>query len=542
MAANPGTVQKQARFPVPMGGINTRDNVMSIGPEYGYVINNLLARPTGLEVRKGFTEWLPKTFSFPAEVRTMMYFSDPGNVNNRLFACPAETNSPIYNVTTPNIDPVAPFVMGTGAFRPGEVSWVNTTTTASAFLCVVNFGVGYFTYTVAAGWTKIADGNAAGQIFFEAGTVASDMLFCFTYKNRLWFLQAGKATAWYLPVNTVTGAAKKLELGKFLTHGGGLAFATSWTYDAGSGMDDNLVFVGNNGDMLIYQGSDPDTVADFQIKGQWFIGRVPPGRRGFGQYGGDVLIITEYGVVSVSDFVSGRITNPKDQSVVGGKFNPTLSRYVSDYITSYYWQLVSHPAEELIYICSPSLEPIYNYEIGFSMGHFSKAWSTISGFPDHCVVEFNGRIFAGSVTGKVYQLFNGPKDNASYDSTVPGIEVTGTFQTGFSDLGSPSANKRLQRIRLLGDADGIPSFLAYIRSEYDLSPGVVATPLITGSPSSWNVAQWDLATWQARSVTLRKWFGVAGFGKKLAVQVNVRGTGKTLLTDYEVTYEEGIGL
>jgi len=538
MAAN----QKQVRFPVPIGGINTRDSVMSLGPEYGYIINNMLARPTGLEVRPGYREWLPIGQAFTGEVRTLMYFSDPGNQNNKLFACISAADSPIFDITLPNTAPGVGFAAGLGATRPGEFNWVNTTTSAGAYLCTVIHGVGYFTFNTVSGWVKIPDGTGAGKVDFEAGTTTANMLFIFVFKNRIWFLEAGKAAAWYLPVNAITGTAKKLELGKFLQHGGGFAFAATWTYDAGSGMDDNLLFVGNNGDLVIYEGNDPEVATDFKIKGQWFIGRVPPGRRGFCQYGGDTIIVTEYGIVSVSDIVSGRITNPKDQSVVGGKYNPSLSRFVSDYITDFYWQIVSYPSEELLYLSAPALDPDFNYPIGFSMGHFSKAWTTHSNIPTFSLVVYRGLMLGGTKGGKVYEMFSGANDNASYDGTVPGTEVTATFQTNFSDYGSPTLNKRVGRVRLLGLSDGQPSFLAYMRAEYDLTQGVSATPNSPIGRSSWDVATWDAATWQARSSTFKKWFGVAGFGKKIAAQFSVRGTGKTLVTDYEATFEEGIGL
>ena len=532
--------QKQIRYPVPIGGINTRDSVMTLGPEYGYIVNNMLARPTGLEVRRGYREWLPKDFSFFDEVRTLMYFAGPGDFGNKLFACPAAVDSPIYDISTPNLPPGAPFVAGVGAFRPGEFSWTNTTTPFNAFLCTVLRGVGYFTYTPSEGWKQIEDGTDPGKIEFEPGVTTANMMFIFTYKNRLWFLEEDAARAWYLDTNQITGKAEPLVLGKFLKHGGGLAFACDWTYDAGSGMDDNLIFVGGNGDMLIYEGSDPES--DFRIKGQWYIGRVPPGRRGWSQYGGDTVIITEYGIVSVSDMVSGRITNPQDQSTVGSKYNPTIARFVSDNINNYYWQITSHPNEELLYITAPALDPDFNTQVGFSMSHFSKAWATHNNIPTFCLVVYQGLLYTGSRDGKVYLMFSGDKDGASYDGTVAGTEVTGTFQTAFNDMGSPTMNKRASRVRLLGISDGKPSFLAYIRSEYNFTLGVAATPNPPTAGSLWDVGLWDEATWQSRTATLKKWFGVSGFGKKLAVQISVRAAGKTLLTDYEVTFTEGIGL
>jgi hypothetical protein len=178
------------------------------------------------------------------------------------------------------------------------------------------------------------------------------------------------------------------------------------------------------------------------------------------------------------------------------------------------------------------------------MGHFSKAWSTVSSFPSLCVTVFDGKFMFGSSDGMVYQGFTGFLDGSSYDETIPGSEITGMFQTGFYDLGTPTANKRVQRIRLLGIADGIPGYIASVRSEYDLTLGTTPPdpPAQNIVSPLWDVAIWDQAYWQARATTLRKWFGVAGFGKKLAVQMAVRGRGSTLITDYELTFEEGIGL
>jgi hypothetical protein len=148
----------------------------------------------------------------------------------------------------------------------------------------------------------------------------------------------------------------------------------------------------------------------------------------------------------------------------------------------------------------------------------------------------------GGADGRVYQGFTGFTDNASWDGTEPGTYVTGYFQTGFYDYGTPTQNKRAQRIRLVGLCDGTPGYIARIVSEYDFT--------FTGSPSNtsssgtslWDSATWDQSMWQSQAATFKKWYGVAGFGKKLSTQVAVRGLGATIVTDYEVTYENGIGL
>jgi hypothetical protein len=522
---------------------------MSVGPEYAYGLNNFITRPFGLEVRKGYAEWLPYGYAFTAPVRTLIPYQSPGNLNNKLFACLGDSTSTVYDISTPNTTPTVALTPGGGANVAGEWSYTNYNTPSKQYICAVLWGKGYYTYDGSA-WTlvpvKMTTGQpAAGEIKFEYNGVtyqSSTMLFTFSWKNRLWFIQADTGLAWYLPVNQVTGVATAFDLGQFLKHGGGLAFAVNWTYDSGDGIDDNLVFVGNNGDMVIYQGTDPAQAATFRLAGTWYIGRVPVGRRGWCQYGGDVLVVTEYGIMSVSDFVSGRITNPMNQSQIGGKYNTSLARYISNHINDKYWQLFPYPTEETIILLSPAIEPATSISICFAVTHFTKAWSSLTNFPAHCAVLYQGGMIFGTAGGKVYQGFKGYRDGDSYDGVHTGAEVTGIFQTAFFDFGSPSANKRAQRVKLLGRSDGLPGFIAVIRDEYNIEnpPSVPSPPF--RSTSLWDIALWDNDLWQSRATTFGKWFGVAGFGKKLSTQVAIRSLGYTLVTDYEVTYEEGIGL
>ena len=44
------------------------------------------------------------------------------------------------------------------------------------------------------------------------------------------------------------------------TKGGKLLFGATWSIDAGDGIDDKCVFVTDQGELLIFTGSDPSTV------------------------------------------------------------------------------------------------------------------------------------------------------------------------------------------------------------------------------------------------------------------------------------------
>ncbi len=557
MAAKaPLAVQKQVRFPTPVAGINTLDNVMAMGPESAFLVNNFVARPTGLEIRKGWKNWTDFGDDFLAAVQTLMYYVSPTGTVDKLFASTAEAASPIYDVTAPiTAPPVALFTPGAGAFQPGEWYWVNFTTPGNSFLCIQAEGLGYYQYTASGGWVKILNGVLAGRVDFTHLGVTypvEEMSYIFSWKSRLWFLHGTKGLVWYLPVNSVTGVAAALDLGQFMRRGGEWAFGTGWTFDGGEGMDDNLVFVSSNGDMVVYEGDDPDTAGQFKLKGTWFIGRVPAGRRGHCQYRGSIIVATEFGILDVAQLVSGKLPTDAD-ATIGAKFNPSLATYISTTINQKYWQLLSYPGENFVYVVSPAVEAESAISIAFLMDHFTKGWSTITNFPAYCAVVYQGQMYFGTIDmvygdvsqyqgGRIAQAFSGYKDDASLTDVAIGAEVTGFFQSGFYDFGSPTKNKRAQRVRMLGVSDGVPGYVIVVKSEYDVSSSITAPPPLSGNQSLWDVALWDQAIWAARATTFKKWFGVAGFGKKLSTAAAIRGSGFTLITDYEVTFEEGIGL
>lgn len=176
------------------------------------------------------------------------------------------------------------------------------------------------------------------------------------------------------------------------------------------------------------------------------------------------------------------------------------------------------------------------------MNSITKGWSSISNVDPLCAEIFQSQIFFGDRLGFIKLGYFGYRDGDSFDSAVEGNEVTARFMTGFYDFGTPSSNKRVSRIKLLGVSDGKPSYIIKIKSEYDLTELMNADSPVKRSGALWDVALWDVSYWQFPQQTFKAWFGVRGFGKKFSTQLAIRGQGYTLVTDYEVTYEEGNGL
>jgi len=546
MAANkPIIEQKSVRLPAPLGGLNSLDSVLATPPTDALMLDNFIIRAAGIEIRRGWNYWYDNAFG--GEVRTLMSYTAADPSNNKLFAGVESGNGLIFDVSVSaaTVPVGADVTPGSAADTPGEWHSTMFSTPTKMYLCAVSAGAGYWTYETTAGWVEVIVGGGAGQIQFPVGDASTlaDMAFIMSWKNRLWFVHRSLPKLYYLPTGQIAGQLVAYDVGPLLRHGGKVAALTNWTYDAGSGIDDSLIIIGEQGDVLIYQGYDPASASTFQMRGVWFVGRVPTGRRVAAIQAGDVWIICEYGIIALSDIVSGKVTAPISTSSASGKYNSSIARLVSSTLSSKYWHITPVPSEEVLYCGTPYSSSLTGIRQSLLQSSINRGWSTVTNFDALCSVVHEGAFYFGTRDGYVCKGFVGYRDGDNWDGSSEGDEVTGQFLTGFFDYGSPTKNKILTRVRMLGLVDGEPSVRVAVRKEYEMQTLMsVSAPASLGSGALWDHALWDVATWQSGQLTFNRWIGIAGFGKKLALQVAVRGTGATLLTDYEVTFKEGYGL
>lgn len=527
---------------MPVGGLNFIESTMALPPTDAYQLDNFITRAFGIELRKGWQYWVPEEDNFVDEVRSIFGYNAPDPLNAKLFCSPA-IDGAIYEVGLVNAAPTLAITPSTFPTVNGEWSTINFLNTAGSFLLCVCEGAGYYKYDGST-WAEVPTAAGPTNMQFPDATTTKDLVFVFAWKHRVWFLKKNSTVAYYLPTDAITGLTVAFDFGPLLRNGGSLAFATSWTYDAGDGLDDSLVLVGSNGDVLVYQGTDPASANTFSLKGVWYAGRPPYGRRSFCLHGGDVVLITDYGVVSISDLVSGKLHTTSLSGSLGYKINPKLAPIVSLYREDKYWFLIAFPNEEILLLGSPYTDPTSVKRMNFTMNSLLNAWSTMSGIEPLCAVIFNGKMMVGTREGAVIEAFVGHQDGVPADESTAGDYINGVIQTGFNDMGSPDQNKRALRVRIYGLADGVPTLNPKLVSEYDMSVILTQTIVSIDTTTVWDEALWDdpSSIWQYDLASFHKWYGVAAFGKKLSLQLAARGVGKTVLTDYEAVFEVGIGL
>lgn len=513
----------------PIGGLNVRDPINAMPALDALDLLNWIPQQYGLRTRKGYKEW---AINMTDPIQTVMAYQ-PNREDLTSYRLFAATDNNIYDITTStNIPPVSLVLPGGDSY--GRFSHTMMTNTAGSFLLVCSHSGGYKHYSSGGGWVTPTLGGGAGQI-----TPIDPTSLCFValWKRRSWFIEKNSTNAWYSGVDAVTGTFTKLELGPFVKHGGKLAFIANWTVDAGEGIDDLLVFAFENGDVLIYKGTDPNSAATFALVGAYYVGSLPVGRRCFTPLGGDLLILSELGVNPLSYVTRGGQQILRSSSVdYLGKIQPRLADLVASLSNQLGWDMILYPKDNLMIINKPTGG--VNIFDQYALYTNTNAWTIFRGMPMTCFAVANNQFYFGSADGKVYLGFDGYFDNVLFGQTI-GAGIQGLIEPCFSYYGRPGMYKQFLMARPTFLAVDEPTVQCDMLADYKFEPPTGSLVYTTPDDALWDVALWDTAVWGGALNVHQDWFGVQALGYTGAPFLNTVTLGDTFLVSIDVMFEPG---
>ena len=527
--------------PAPMGGLNARDSIAAMPATDAINLVNWIPDTNGIRCRKGYVEWA-KNFPGNIAVESVMpwfgpatlplsgtFLTDPTSMPGFLFGA---THTAIYDITTRTNAPAVSQVLS-GADNAGWFSTSMLTNSAGSFLLACSEADGYFTFDGAV-WVKRVAGSGAGQI---NGVDPANLVHVLTWKRRAFFTERNSTKLWYLPVDSIAGTVAALDVGPLLKGGGRIAFTANWTIDAGEGIDDFLVIVGNNGDILLYKGTDPSAAATFALVGSWSVGQIPLGRRGYAQYGGDLLIISASGIFPVSYVTRG---GAAFLQASGKEYTSKIATAIGADLRSSFtlrgWDMILHPSERVMLINVPDYGGVTKKQ--FCMSTTQNAWCTFQDIPIYCLGSSVGYSFAGTADGRVLLLFSGFFDNVAYGASV-GTGIRGVVQPAFSSFGAPSLEKEFVMIRtnMLG-ADA-PGLQLGISIDYSVTPPIGTPSFAARAASLWDIALWDPAVWGGDFTVYSSWVSAGGVGFAGAASIITSTVADTVLTSIDYMAKVG---
>lgn len=364
-----------------------------------------------------------------------------------------------------------------------------------------------------AGGAAVANGASSSASSITITGVSTDTLSApWKFANRLFFVEKDTHSAWYLPVDSIGGAASEFSLAGVFKRGGALLFGGSWSLDSGDGMDDKCVFVSDGGEVAIYSGTDPSSAADWVLQGRYDI--APPlGINANMQAGGDFLIATDDGIVPLSQVV---IKDPAALSLaaVTRPIERTWAFEVAQNSGSV--ELVKWAEKGLGFVVLPT--STRTLAVNLQTG----GWGFATGWDMQCAAVFNRRCFGGFADGTIRALDEGGVDNDQ--------PFTAQYCHAFSGYGSGASFKQAAMMRVAFFASG--SFAYDAGLSFDYAPSFNALPSaaslsVESDYLIWDQSNWDEKLWYSEDVAalnvgfFADWLAVAGGGTTLAPTVQI---------------------
>jgi hypothetical protein len=371
---------------------------------------------------------------------------------------------------------------------------INITTPGGSFLWCCN-GVDKSRIFNGTAWTLL-DGASTPAL---TGITSTDITNVSLFKTRPILCKKDSLSFYYLPVNSIAGAAVEFPLGALFTDGGYLMATGSWTLDGGNGPDDYFVAVTSEGQVAVYAGTDPSSANTWALVGVYKTGK-PLSRDCLIKIGGELCILTNQNIIPMGQL----LVRDRTPLAVSDKISRAWIAVTKVYGDLPGWQSVYFPQGPFVLVNVPILNN-RNYTSGvvsyqFVMNTVTKAWCRFVGQSAQAWVAHDGKLYS-ACRNKVYESWTGFLDDESPIDCrgKPAFFQPFSGRTAHVKLMAPilrnASNVQLQ----FGiDTDFAEGFqLSGTETDYLQTLGI------------WDQSRWNQAYWASSSLVKSSWKGVS---------------------------------
>jgi len=524
----------------PTRGINDTDPLPNMPEGYAISSYNMFPGNGAMQTRPGTRKWahgivdgsgnavpVKRLFTYNAVDGSQQFF--------------ASTRAGIFDISQPSeVNGVYTSPVLVHPLTNGVVTTSQFANTGGNYLIVVN-GTDPAAIYDGSAWVSFTQTGSPSQtppIGEIQGVDPTTFIDVIAFKGRLWFVQKNTMSAWYLETDSVAGPATEFLFGGVFGHGGYLYELATWSYDSGSGMDDNLIVRSSAGEIAIYQGTDPENVDTFSLVSVFFVS-VPVGKVAYTDLGGDCLLLCKAGIIPISKIVSGVASESLYESTLTRNISKTLSRIVNSGNFIPNWEIHNIPLLQAVVVVMPASpdRPARQYVMNVMTG----AWGEYD-LSANCIGVFGGVPYFGTVDGKVFahNLRDPARDNVNYDGTG-GSPILSGFLTAFSYFGDLTTLKHYKLVRPIIQASLEPTVRVSLALDFNVGDtATFNTPVLSPQDTSdWDSAVWDEGIWGDTTTIYRMWSTVVGLGFCAAVRVELTTVVPTSFVAYELSFEVG---
>lgn len=501
---NFGQVVTSKTIPAPVGGWNARDSWADMPANNAITLDNWFPDTSQVFLRNGHSSYAT---GMTNPVESLMEYASGST--RKFFAA---AGAKIYDVTSPGAVGAA----SVSGLTNARWQHVNFDTSGAHYLIAVN----------GADAPQAFDG-AAWSTPAITGFTKANAIHVNSHHQRLFFIEKNTMNAWYLGTLAIAGAAAQLNFGPYAKMGGSLLAMASWSVDGGSGPRDLAVFITTEGEVIIFEGSDPSDATKWALVGTYVIAR-PIGRRCFMKIGSDVVVITEDGFIPLSkQLITGR-ANPK--VALSDKISGAIATAARSYGGNFGWQPLLYPRGHYALFNIPTQENAQAQQ--FVVNTITGAWCRFLGQNASCWGLYDQDLYFGDGSGNVFLADDGSTDN--------GAAITGDLKTAFNYFGTPSTLKAFTMARPIFVGGMAVTPLMGINVDYeDVAPSsIILSSGSNGSP--WDTSLWDVSPWGVTNLVSKKWQATGGIGFCGAAYIRVSTTVSSIgLLAIDYTFQTG---
>ena len=418
--------------PPPVNGWNTRDPISQMDPLYAVELENMFPGDGVVSLRNGFRY---HSKSIGSSTVFSLASLEYGTVS-KLIA--VSSTGVVYDATTASA--AATDISGGVTFATDYCMIRKFRDRLFIKPLISNNDVYHYTGT----------GNIALSAFTgpDTGAGADDKaLYTFgSYRSRLYFAQADVPSLWYGGVDAITGALTEFPLRAVLTKPFvNFAYVGGLTYQGQAAIDDALCVISDSGEGLLYGGDYPGSatwslIARFEIP-------PPMSVWGFANIGSNLVALTQQGIVSIQDAISGQ------SSSVGGYktlSDAIQSQFVSAFSSSsppfslnFPIYLNYYPRGQMLVAGTGSGGSTQHYVMNTTTGAWCKFSQSCTAFS---WAMWKSNLYFSTSDGRVMKFDTG------YFDEDPASEGNATSRTvvcrpAYNYFGDPSSVKRIGMVQ-----------------------------------------------------------------------------------------------
>lgn len=477
---NPGKQEEAESFSVaaPVKGWNTRDPEANMGPLYATILDNWMPQAGKITLRPGVQDYATGATS---NIKSLMTWN--GQSSSKLFAF---QDSGIYDVTATGTVWPALSLTRTEGYNCG----INFTTTGGHYLVTVN-GVDDLAYYNGTAWA-----TAASFVITSGGTLNSkDIWNINSFKRSIYFIKKNSMSFFFLPIDSIAGDVGEFPLGALFNKGGYLVAMGTWTIDGGNGPEDYSVFISSKGEAAVYAGTDPSDASTWALKGIYDMDP-PLGRKCFSKFGGDLLLLTQRGLFSMTATLKNGKMDPRAAftDVIGEAFRE-ISNATGEQEG---WEVHEYAEQNVLFVNLPLGD--YATSCQFVMNTKTNAWSRFRGWSGYSFSVMGSSIYM-AMTEKVAKAFvEGANDFEA--------SITCEAQQAFNYASPRSRMKDWLMLRVNLRIAGICAVNLALETDFSDNASFGSAVFNTTASSRWDSARWDEARWSAGAVLHNDWVTV----------------------------------